>query len=88
MVFELPLGATPVRIFWLSLGVKLTKPKAPADLGDFNVPAEDFLRLDFERFLVFDGGFDDGGGDGHADEDREDGELVFGALLLVMSDGG
>ena len=77
LVFELPLGDTPVSIFWLSFGVKLTKPKAPADFGDLSAPADDLRRLDFERFLGFGRGFAKGGGDGHADEDREEGALAL-----------
>ena len=51
-VFELPLGATPVRIFRLSLGVKFTNPICPVGVlgarvlwDELHILPEDRLRL-------------------------------------------
>lgn len=62
-----------MRILWLSLGVKLTKPR---DVGDLRAPAEDLRRLDLDRRRGFEGDLEVVGvsvGDGQADEEGEEG---------------
>ena len=63
-VFDEPLGATPVKIFLLSFGVKLTKSTDPDILG---VRGAISLRLGVRRFRMWKAGDKEDFGEGQSD---------------------
>lgn len=83
LVFEEPLGATPVRILVLSLGVKLTKSAMPLPATGVRGAISERLRLTVRRFATWKVGDGLEFGDGEESDESLLRDSLFSTLYIA-----